>query len=72
MRNWAELLVARERIEGVDLTGDGGLLTGLAREVLQCGLEVEMASGKKQSHVVIPDCSRVVGWWGCASAGKPL
>ena len=53
MRNWAELLVARERIEGVDLTGDGGLLTGLAREVLQCGLEVEMASGKKQSHVVI-------------------
>ena len=43
MRDWAELLVARARAEGVDLTGDGGLLTGLVRQVLQCGLEVEMA-----------------------------
>ena len=31
------------RSEGVELTGDGGLLTGLVRQVLQCGLEVEMA-----------------------------
>ena len=29
MRDWAELLVARARTEGVELTGDGGLLTGL-------------------------------------------
>ena len=43
MRDWAELLVARARAEGVELTGDGGLLTGLVRLVLQCGLEVEMA-----------------------------
>ena len=43
MRDWAELLVARARSEGVELTGDGGLLTGLVRQVLQCGLEVEMA-----------------------------
>jgi len=43
MRDWAERLVARARREGVDLTGDGGLLTGLVRQVLQCGLEVEMA-----------------------------
>ena len=43
MRDWAELLVARARAEGVELTGDGGLLTGLVRQVLQCGLEVEMA-----------------------------
>ena len=27
MRDWAELLVARARAEGVELTGDGGLLT---------------------------------------------
>ena len=43
MRDWAELVVARARAEGVELTGDGGLLTGLVRQVLQCGLEVEMA-----------------------------
>jgi len=43
MREWAELLVARAREEGVDLTGEGGLLTGLVRQVLQTGLEVEMA-----------------------------
>ena len=43
MRDWAELLVARARTEGVELTGEGGLLTGLVRQVLQCGLEVEMA-----------------------------
>lgn len=43
MRDWAECLVARGRTEGVSLTGDGGLLIGLVHQVLQCGLEVEMA-----------------------------
>jgi transposase-like protein len=43
MRDWAEELVARARAEGVELTGDGGLLTGLVRQVLQTGLEVELA-----------------------------
>ena len=43
VKDWAELLVSRARTEGVELTGDGGLLTGLVRRVLQCGLEVEMA-----------------------------
>ena len=43
MKDWDELLVARARTEGVELTGDGGLLTGLVRQVLQTGLEVEMA-----------------------------
>ena len=43
MKDWAELLVARARTEGVELTGEGGLLTGLVRQVLQTGLEVEMA-----------------------------
>ena len=42
-RGWAEGLVARARAEGVELTGDGGLLTGRVREVLQTGLEVELA-----------------------------
>jgi len=43
VQDWAELLVERARAEGVGLTGDGGLLTGLVRQVLQVGLEVEMA-----------------------------
>jgi putative transposase len=43
IREWAEELVARAGAEGVDLTGDGGLLTGLVRQVLQTGLEVELA-----------------------------
>lgn len=42
MHAWAEALVARAREEGVQLTGDDGLLTALVRRVLQTGLEVEM------------------------------
>ena len=42
MRDWADELVARARTEGVELTGDNGLLTALVRQVLQTGLEVEM------------------------------
>ncbi len=43
MKDWAEALVAQARADGVELTGDGGLLTGLVRQVLQTGLEVEMS-----------------------------
>ncbi|RIK09957.1 MAG: IS256 family transposase [Acidobacteria bacterium] len=43
MRDWAEALVARARNEGIELTGEGGLLTGIVRQVLQTGLEVELA-----------------------------
>ena len=43
MREWAEQLVARARSEGVELTGDNGLLTAMVRQVLQTGLNVEMA-----------------------------
>ena len=39
LRDWAAELVERARTEGVELTGDDGLLTAL---VLQTGLEVEM------------------------------
>jgi transposase-like protein len=43
MREWAEQLVSRARAEGVELTGDDGLLTAMIRQVLQTGLEVELA-----------------------------
>jgi transposase-like protein len=43
LHDWAEELVARARAENVELTGEGGLLTGLVRQVLQTGLEVELA-----------------------------
>jgi hypothetical protein len=42
MRDWAAELVEPARREGVELTGDNGLLTALVRQVLQTGLEVEM------------------------------
>jgi hypothetical protein len=42
MRDWAAELVERARSQGVELTGDNGLLTALVRQVLQTGLEVEM------------------------------
>ena len=42
MRDWADELVARARTEGVELTGENGLLTALVRQVLQTGLEVEL------------------------------
>jgi hypothetical protein len=42
-RGWAEALVDRARSEGVALTGEDGLLTSMVREVLQTGLDVEMA-----------------------------
>ena len=42
MREWAAELVDRARSQGVDLTGEGGLLTAMVRQVLQTGLEVEL------------------------------
>lgn len=38
----AERLVDQARAEGVSLTGDGGLLTGLVQQVLQTALEAEI------------------------------
>jgi transposase-like protein len=38
----AEQLVAAARTSGVELTGPGGLLTGLTRQVLQTALDVEL------------------------------
>ena len=42
MADWAAELVDRARREGVELTGQDGLLTALVGQVLQRGLEVEM------------------------------
>ena len=38
----ADRLVEQARAEGVALTGDGGLLTGLVQQVLQTTLETEL------------------------------
>jgi putative transposase len=43
MRDWAAELVERARTDGVELTGENGLLTALVRQVLQTGLEVELS-----------------------------
>jgi putative transposase len=42
MRDWAAELVERARTDGLELTGENGLLTALVRQVLQTGLEVEL------------------------------
>jgi transposase-like protein len=39
----AEDLVARARADGVQLIGEGGLLTGLTKSVLECALEEEIS-----------------------------
>ena len=50
MREWATALVDRARGEGVALTGEDGLLTSMVREVLQAGLDVEMAEHLGYEH----------------------
>jgi putative transposase len=49
-RAWAQELVDRARSEGVALTGEDGLLTLMVREVLQAGLDVEMAEHLGYEH----------------------
>jgi putative transposase len=43
MAGWASELVARARSQGVELAGENGLLTAMVRQVLQTGLNVELA-----------------------------
>lgn len=43
MQDWANELVARARASGVELAGENGLLTAMVRQVLQTGLNVELA-----------------------------
>jgi hypothetical protein len=40
----ARELVARARADGVQLIGEGGLLTGLTKSVLECAVEEEMSA----------------------------
>ncbi len=44
MREWAEQLVERARSEGVELTGDGGLLTAMVRQG-RCCVDVDRVAG---------------------------
>ncbi len=39
----ATRLVDQARVDGISLTGDGGLLTGLIQQVLQASLHYEMS-----------------------------
>ena len=43
MAGFAQELVARARSQGVELAGENGLLTAMVRQVLQTGLNVELA-----------------------------
>ena len=44
----AEELVERARDEGVELVGPDGLLTGLMKDVLETGLEVDVSAAWRQ------------------------
>src|SRR4051812_50173531 len=46
----AEQLLAAAKAQGVALTGPGGLLTGLTRQVLQTALEAEMTDHLGHEH----------------------
>jgi putative transposase len=47
----AEQLVATARARGVELTGPGGLLTGLTRQVLETALETELGEPRGRGRV---------------------
>lgn len=70
-------LVEEARANGVALTGDGGLLTGLVREVLQTALEAEITDHLGYEPHALLLCqaaaaSKSAGavWAGWASASK--
>src|SRR4051812_50153959 len=46
----AEQLLAAAKAQGVALTGPGGLLTGLTRQVLQTALEAELTEHLGHEH----------------------
>src|SRR4051794_35198759 len=46
----AEQLLAAAKAQGVALTGPGGLLTGLTRQVLQTALETELTEHLGHEH----------------------
>jgi putative transposase len=50
----AEQLVAQARQDGIALTGPGGLLSGLTRQVLQTALETELTEHLGHEHGGVP------------------
>jgi putative transposase len=46
----ADQLVAAARTQGVELTGPGGLLTGLTKQVLETALDVELGGHLGHDH----------------------
>ena len=55
----AERLLARAREQGVGLVGPGGLLSSLAKTVLETALEVEMVEHRGHEHGEVPLGSNV-------------
>jgi hypothetical protein len=51
----AEQLVAQAREQGIALTGPGGLLTGLTKQVLETALDAEMPSTSAMNAVAFLD-----------------
>jgi hypothetical protein len=54
MRAWAEELVARVRDDGVELTGNDGLLTALVRRVPQNRLAARMTGSSEHGQGADP------------------
>ena len=50
----AEQLVAAARSQGIALTGPGGLLSGLTRQVLETALETELTEHLGHEHGGVP------------------
>jgi putative transposase len=55
--NLAEALVAQARASGVALTGPGGLLSGLTKQVLETALNAEMTEHLGHEHGAAPEPS---------------
>ena len=66
----AEHLLAAAKAQGVALTGPGGLLTGLTRQVLQTALEADMSDHPGHEHGGTPAGENVPITWG--QGGGPL
>jgi len=60
MQAWAEALVDQARTQGVELTGDNGLLTALVQRALQTGLNVELPNTSVMSVTRSRAAGRVI------------
>lgn len=62
----AEEHVAQPRAEDVQLIGEGGLLTGLTKSVLECAVEEEIS---EHLGYYKHDCESLIGWPGIGWQG---